>query len=1149
MFIKLGIWKRIFFPVTPIEAIEPKDYKFGPEQLNEISYDKLEELFPINPDSGGHKNNELLILEILILKRLLVEMSPSKTLTFGAKIDDDLKNYMDAFYLYNYIIKKPSQDDISIDADIIKKPSQDDILIDQDIINNPDYIDSETEKLFATCQEGCLDEIYNSGSEGYGSGSDSYVSDSYVYDATEGGMRWEDREALRDMRKFEKNPPPTAATTESIKEVENPLTILPPSDSVKSIQLNPDIDIIEQRRPPSIPVLFNKMKKMYQNNMLAINQLKNSEIKPVKIGIDGEPMEVKNLYDLLRFNQVLMHKKDTQVNIPAPKYKFVINNAANVGSNINGSRMFIPRSFYTPIEDALSEIQENVFNDDGSTVNEEKLSDFVKKLELDLEQKYDILETQYEIEEKELNGKKRRKEMTIREYNRLLELKYNQKVFERTVIDPIENKLFLLEVLKENPNFYNDFKQNSAKWFRESQPMFGLYRSLQRGTFCPTSSMMDAMDNCSLKYNTTEPKEVGTSYSEIVYENKAAGRKISFGGIVLNYNTTVNGEEELTAKLHYTLECNVGASQGPDIMTLSTTGIKVSESNDLKARVAYKGVINMIKHIYDLIEEVSKDKVSKDKVSKDNGMDYIKEMWKRMQYQYNPSGFNDLLSATALKTMGDYLQECQACFKWGGYVSNTSEFPDDLEMPEEIKDNKDKLIYRSVSEGGRIIPYDQEGNGLRLGIQGDRPSGFRSIYMLLNGEGDVNDQAITGYMFTSSTQNPSRSLLVARNSNEMREPNLNGLKGNVIYVTRELQVPDRNELLKSLEFLNIKNRKVDGEYVIPEIVDSTIEGSEKVTGQLSVNPMSKIILLKNSAYEDQLDYDDINYDPLQPQVEVEDEDETTDVEEARAQRKENKKMKGLSPAEKNRIAAEKKAEKERIAAEIKAEKERIAVEIKSARILINKLFYEKNPEQPQSKKIANIPFEFLDQLNNEPENIPEGISREIFDIIYEKAKEYKKIEDEAAEKKRIADVKKARKKEEKEEKERKEEQYRKSPEGQKKIQAIEKLKSQIGKLRNDIKVIIDKQPKIKLKRGEKPPEIQEIIVIEKEIQDLENKIDIINEKIENDLATMMGGKIKSRVNRKKHIHKITKRGKKIKNKLTKRYKKIKKSKRTRKLVS
>ena len=37
-----------------------------------------------------------------------------------------------------------------------------------------------------------------------------------------------------------------------------------------------------------------------------------------------------------------------------------------------------------------------------------------------------------------------------------------------------------------------------------------------------------------------------------------------------------------------------------DVMTLSTLGIKVSESNDLKARVAYKSVIEKIKQIYHL---------------------------------------------------------------------------------------------------------------------------------------------------------------------------------------------------------------------------------------------------------------------------------------------------------------------------------------------------------------------------------------------------------------------------------------------------------------------------------------------------------------------------------------------------------------------
>ena len=135
-------------------------------------------------------------------------------------------------------------------------------------------------------------------------------------------------------------------------------------------------------------------------------------------------------------------------------------------------------------------------------------------------------------------------------------------------------------------------------------------------------------------------------------------------------------------------------------------------------------------------------------------------MWTNLQYQFNRNNFNELLSATALKTMGDYLQECQACFKWGGYVSSAESFPPGITGSVSFDTIRDKLIFRSVSQGGSIVPYDENGNALRLGLQGDRPSGFRSIYILLNGKDAVNDQAITGYMFTSSTQNPSRSLLV-----------------------------------------------------------------------------------------------------------------------------------------------------------------------------------------------------------------------------------------------------------------------------------------------------------------------------------------------------------------------------------------------------
>jgi hypothetical protein len=1162
MFIKLGIWKRIFFPDIPINEITPEDYKFGPKELNQISYEKLVELFPIPKKDAissdisenlnkGHPNNELLILEILILKRLLVEMSPKKTLTFGAKIDDDLKNYMDSFYVYNYNIKN--------------EPIPDNIIIDDIISDNPNFasnpeLEKETEELFEMCEEGCED--YEQGT--------SYGSDMIM----EGGNNTKDKnrdtsgdiELVEITKQVEDVAPEVEDVAPEVEDVAPEVEDVAPevedvapevedvapevediAPEVEKRELNPDIDIIEQPKPPRMPILFNKLKKMYQNNILTIKQLQDSEIEPITQ--DGET--ITNLYALLKLNQVLIHKKGTQVNIPAPKYKFVINNAANVGSNINGSKMFIPRSYYLPIENTLAEIKERTF--DENTINEEKLSTYIKGLQDIISEKYNTLKAKYIEPIRQLNIRKRNKQITIREYNELLKLKYEQKVFERTEIVQLENKLFLAEVLQENPEFYNNFNEkNTYTWFRDSQPIFGLYRSLQRGIFCPTSSMMDAMDNCSLKYNTTEPKEVGTSYSEIVY-NGPDGKYISFGGVVLNYNQKIDSNNELTAKIYYTLDCNVGANIDKDIMTINTVPIKVSESNDLKARVAYRGVVNKIKEIYDLTPKEELVEGDEETINL-QGLDYIKKMWKNMQYQYDQSGFNMLLSATSLKTMGDYLQECQTCFKWGGYVSKSSSFPSDLKIAKNIKD---KLIYRSVSEGGRIIPYDQLGNGLRLGIQGDRPSGFRSIYMLLNGNGAVNEQAITGYMFTSSTQNPSRSLLVARNKGKM---NSNGLKGSVIYATRELQVPNRYDLLKELEFLNVadKSRKVYGEDVSQEITDSTIIGSEDVNDILLVNPRSKVKPLKNSAYEELIDYNDTEFIPYIQEDEADggtQADGGTDAEQARKERinKFNQK-KGLTPtqkqAEKDRKNAEKQAEKDRKNAEKQAERDRKNAE-KQAETERIKLFKNQIKQATEIIK-RNIPVTkgktkiiTTEQLDSLRERLDELlIDENVFNIIYEETKEAEIKNAEEEKKKQEKKAKAASKSAEKKERDRKlvelRERYMSTPDGQQKIKTIEELENRIGELQNSIELI---KKQTKLKRGEKSPEI---ISKEEEIKNLDYEIVKINDEIESDISRMTGGKIQTRVIRKKFVHKITKRCYKMKNRLTKRNKNIKKPKRTRK---
>ena len=897
MFIKLGIWKKIFFNNRNASDITPEEYIFGPNQINEITYDKLTQLYPVS-----YKNNELLILEILILKRLLVEMSPSKTLSFGSKIDDDLKNYMDTFY-YDYFVKNLSDgQDSSFE-------------FESDVLLNPDLEDEnkESEELFLMCDDDC---------EGF-EGEFSANSDGTM----EGGMNLEDRKEMIAAKEFEKT------SQEQVIPSEEQVIPSQPTEITTSSVKDSNFDIIEPPKPTPMPILFNKLKKTYQNNIHTIKELQNSEIPPIE-----ELPDVKSLYDLLKLNETLMYREGSQAfKIPAPKYKFVINNAANVGSNINGSRMFTPYSFISIIDKLIPEIEEII--KDGETINKTKLDEEIAKITSEIKLKESDKTLKLEI--KALNDKKRVNEITISEYNKLLQLKYKEKEIARTEIIPLKNKLFLLKTISNNESFYNDFKENYKKWFKDSQPIFGLYRSLQRGIFCPTSSMMDAMDNCSLKYRSTEPKEVGTSYSEIVYED-LDGVRISFGGVVLNYNITVNGEKELTAKIDYRLTCdNPLNNQKDDTVSISTLGIKVSESNDLKARVAYQGVVKKIRELFSNTSTNSIPRQVSSELSAEKKINVIKMLWQNLQYQYNRDNFNSLLSATALKTMGDYLQECQACFKFGGYVNTTDEFPDDVNNMLLEKNLVNELIYRSVSKGGSVIPYDvKSGDGLRLGIQGDRPSGFRSIYMLLNGKGAVNNHAITGYMFTSSTQNPSRSLLVSRNMGKL---NKNGLPGNVIYVTKELQIPNKEGLLKSLEFLNIvkrETRSVNGQDVKLDVTLPTIQGSQDIDGTVILkNPMSKIQPLRNNAYDDLLDYDGIStFVPVQPKDEVN--DDSAELAADKAAEKAAKDKVKAAKLEAARLEAERlEAERLALSAEKKAAK---AEEIRLKEVKLNELETESN---------------------------------------------------------------------------------------------------------------------------------------------------------------------------------------------------------------
>lgn len=866
MFVKLGIWNAIFSGVDGYSKDDGSIYTFGYKEMDMISYDKLMELYPNNPWNKvkpGSFNNELLVMQILILKNLLMEMSPAKTLTFGAKIDDQLKNYLDVFYNHYFVIRGQKT---------TKPPPK----INEDTLNNPDIdapVGSDTESMFT-------------GLEDSNEEDGELESDEEQFGGTGPG----------EIEMFElKKKPIIEADVEEEKDEEDEVRrgeeeapSVEPQIIANGPSVFPDSSIIDPGRAPAMPIVFKNLRKMFQNNIYTMQNLQSSRIPPINIPYGADFTTIYTLHELLTYNQTLMHRTGSQYNIPAPAFKFVINNAANIAANINGSKLLYTRRDRDEIERVVNEVSSiptDAFPEEFERINEE-CDVILSKI------------APLEMRETSLKALKRQNRIKISEYNELLQIQFDIKTIKNTELIPCENKKYLIEhvftfnneELLKGEKWLKDWKDNYKIWFEQCQPLFGLYRNLARGTFCPTVSMMDAMFNCSLKYKATETKEVGTTYFELKYESEsrnpetnAPDRLISFGGIVLNYNVTVGDVEQLNAKIDFDLVCIDAANGVNDSANISTIGMQVAESHDLKASVVYKSIVDKIKQIYSetYFMTTEEDTAQASGVDLRNPVERtaflrskIERMWSNTQIyrfengflRYSPTNFNQLLSATAIKTFGDFLQECLACMQWGGYVNSTDEFPERVKSF--IRENGVEPIYRSVSEQDKIIPYDEHGNALRLGIQGDRPSGFRSIYMLLNGDSGINQQAIGGYMFTSANQKPSRSLLVSRGSADETNNNIrkDKLRGKMVYVTRELPViqEDRVRYLKSLQYKKVTEKRnlVDRqtrEEFSPEVAEPVIQGSSMESEYKMIKPPLDIASMdepyKNGNYNEWDDYE------------------------------------------------------------------------------------------------------------------------------------------------------------------------------------------------------------------------------------------------------------------------------------------------------
>jgi len=231
--------------------------------------------------------------------------------------------------------------------------------------------------------------------------------------------------------------------------------------------------------------------------------------------------------------------------------------------------------------------------------------------------------------------------------------------------------------------------------------------------FCPYSSIIDGMSQCSWNTSEFDGREYGNMNFKIVNKNNENNTDNYYNGIInILDNNNVN------------IALNI---QLPNLIVNKTKNINITNSTGLEAWVVLKDtLIAMLKYITDA-----------NNISIFNGITANNKIFENLIAF--PDIFPIIYENILFKGVGDLFQEINAVAKNGGYIDNY---------------NADDRIKKY---GIPSIP-----DPIRLFVANDRPSACRFMFMLINGnETEINKRAFGGY-FTKS-QDP---FLIKRPENE-----------------------------------------------------------------------------------------------------------------------------------------------------------------------------------------------------------------------------------------------------------------------------------------------------------------------------------------------------------------------------------------------
>lgn len=236
--------------------------------------------------------------------------------------------------------------------------------------------------------------------------------------------------------------------------------------------------------------------------------------------------------------------------------------------------------------------------------------------------------------------------------------------------------------------------------------------TLQKLTFCPIASVLDAMKLCSIGSALRSKSAV---LYPMTYTIASKNREFNY---TVSYEPSKDGKYAI---LNATLSKSISdfGVQG-NLFTISKKNL-VFTDKDLSATEAYRSIIGDLLTIAQNLGREGRQLRGRDAIS--IFQDFLNQV------------MSEMIGSFAVKAIGDFSQEGTVTSKFSGVIGD--------------KSAEDFTMGKTT-----LSPTQDKGFSFRIGISGDRPSAYRMIDTLLYANPtSINIDALVGYVDNDSPKN------------------------------------------------------------------------------------------------------------------------------------------------------------------------------------------------------------------------------------------------------------------------------------------------------------------------------------------------------------------------------------------------------------